>query len=214
MLNITATAIRTLSCAALLLLLGCATPVSYQGDYSTATDFSNYKTYRWHRPNTHNQATQAYLSSDIVDERIRQDINQQLENKGFIQKEDGPTDFLVNYTVTVDEDLEVHTYNTYDTDFARAGYNNFYGYRGAFGSPYRSYSAAYPPIRSESRQRIERHKVGTLIIDIIQTSGGQLVWRGTAEGELDKAKVTAEQRDQQLNVIIEKTLYDFPPKAQ
>ena len=76
MLNITATAIRTLSCAALLLLLGCATPVSYQEDYSTATDFSNYKTYRWHRPNTHNQATQAYLSSDIVDERIRQDINQ------------------------------------------------------------------------------------------------------------------------------------------
>ena len=51
------------------------------------------------------------------------------------------------------------------------------------------------------------------MIDIVNASTGRLSWRGTAEGTLDKEKVSAQERDERLDVIIEKTLHDFPPQA-
>ncbi len=197
-----------------LLLTGCAAePVSYQEDFNTSEDFSQFKRYSWHSPNIHNTATKQYLASDIVHERIHTDIDQQLSAKGFVQSSTAEADFFVNFTVTVSEDMEVHKYNTYETPVGFWGNNAYYGHRGNFASPYRYYSSAYAPVRSETHERYEFHKVGTLVIDIVNAENGRLSWRGTAEGSLDKAKVSAQERDNTLLVIIENTLHDFPPQA-
>jgi len=201
------------SIAIVLLLSGCAGPtVKYQEDFNTSEDFSALKQYSWHTPNIHNSATKEYLESDLVDQRIRSDIEQQLSAKGFVKSDPAEADFFVNFTITVSDDVEVHNYNTYETDYGYWG-RGYYGYRGNFGSPYRYYGPGYGPVRTETHQRYEFHKVGTLVIDIVNASTGRLSWRGTAEGTLDKEKVSAQERDERLDVIIEKTLHDFPPQA-
>ncbi len=197
-----------------VLMSGCAAQVSYQEDFNSNENFSQYKTYGWHEGNVHNESTKQYLDNDIVDQRIRDDIDQQLRAKGFVSVDSGEADFWVNYTITVREDLEVHTYNTYETDYAAMGMYNYYGYRGNFGSPYRYYSSAYAPVRTETHKDYDFHKVGTLVIDIVNSETGKLSWRGTAEGTLDKSQVSAEQRDEKLAVVIEKTLHDFPPQPK
>ena len=77
---------------------------------------------------------------------------------------------FVNFTVTVSEDMEVHKYNTYETPVGFWGNNGYYGHRGNFASPYRYYSSAYAPVRSETHERYEFHKVGTLVIDIVNAA--------------------------------------------
>ena len=93
---------RLLSPVLLLVFLGaCASKVTYQEDFSTSEDFSGYKTYSWHAPNKHNVATKNYLNNDIVDQRIREDIDAQLGSKGFTNVSDDQADFFVNYTVFI-----------------------------------------------------------------------------------------------------------------
>ena len=198
----------------LLSLLGaCASKVTYQEDFNSSEDFSGYKTYSWHAPNEHNAATKNYLNNDIVDQRIHEDIDAQLNSKGFTEVADDQADFFVNYTVTVANDLEVKTYNTYNTDYQAWGYGNFHGYRGNFASPYRYYGVNYPIVQTGSKEKYVYHKVGTLVIDIVNANSGKLIWRGTAEGSLDKSKVTAAERDEKLATVIERTLHDYPPQA-
>ena len=195
------------------LLSACASEVTYQEDFNSTEDFSGYKTYSWHAPNEHNEATNNYLNNDIVDQRIHADIDAQLSSKGFTEVVDDQADIYVNYTVTVANDLEVKTYNTYDTDYQAWGYGNFQGYRGNFASPYRYYGVNYPVVKTGSNKKYVYHKVGTLVIDIVNAKNGKLIWRGTAEGTLDKSKVSAAERDEKLATVIERTLHDYPPQA-
>ena len=67
----------------LMLLSACATPINVSSDYDTKIDFSGFKTYRWHELNKFNHSSQQYLADDITDHRIRTNIDDQLENKGF-----------------------------------------------------------------------------------------------------------------------------------
>lgn len=204
---------RGLLLSLLLALAGCANQITYQDDFNTAEDFAGYKTYSWHEPNEHNHATQKYLASDLVDQRIRDDIDAQLLSKGFTKTAEADADFYVNYTVTVGEDLEVKTYNTYGTDYNAWGYGNFYNYRGSYGSPYRYYSTSYPVVKTGTQQELVYHKVGTFVIDIVNAESGKLIWRGTAESTINKKTMAAQERDAKIAEIVEKTLHGYPPTA-
>jgi hypothetical protein len=52
---------------------------------------------------------------------------------------------------------------------------------------------------------------GSLLIDIIDAGSQKLVWRGTANGEVDPG-LTSQQRDERTKAIVQKILSSFPPK--
>jgi hypothetical protein len=50
------------------------------------------------------------------------------------------------------------------------------------------------------------YKQGTLILDIVDRSGQELVWRGVGSGVLDRTDPT-----RNLLIAVEKVLAEFPP---
>jgi hypothetical protein len=57
----------------------------------------------------------------------------------------------------------------------------------------------------------QSYLTGTLLIDIIDAASKQLVWRGTAAGEIDPG-LTSRERDERIRNIVHEMLAHFPPK--
>lgn len=176
-------------------------------DYNSATSFASYKTYKWHATNNYNEKTKEYLVNDIMDQRIRQIIDEQLSSQGFQKTESGEADFLVNYSVTTEEKVDINTYNTY-SGFAPGWSNGDYIGSGPYryGSVMQSYNETVG-----TNTEISQHQQGTLIIDIVDPATDKLMWRGSAEGKL-KEDQTREGREAVAKEAISKILTNFPPK--
>lgn len=185
----------------LALLAACENPIYYGSDYNQSLDFARLKTFAWHSPNQFNEASKLYIANDLVDERIHTRVDQELAAKGF--KKTGPesADFLVNYSITTQDKVDMHTYNTYGSAYGaytphRAG---VYGY-GYYGGA---------PVASDVQ--VVQYKVGTFVLDVVDRKSGKLIWRGTAEGRMAKNTITPQEREARINEVILNVLKEFPP---
>ncbi|NOQ64927.1 MAG: DUF4136 domain-containing protein [Methyloprofundus sp.] len=189
----------TLSIA--LFIPGCSS-LSVNTDYDSKIDFSQLKTYRWHAENTHNEASKKYLTA-ITDQRIRSAIERQLQAQNLIKSTTGKADFLVNYSIAVEDKTDIHTYNNYNGMYPGYGYRAGYGYYGGgMGMGYAS-----------SETQVTHYQQGTLIIDIINPETDQLMWRGAADGRLPKHSNKSE-KDALTQKYVSKILLAFPPKEK
>jgi hypothetical protein len=194
--------IAILACA-VLVLTACSN-VSVESDYEKGEDFSKFKTYQWRSPNEYNLASKTYLANDIIDKRIRETIDEQMKLKGMQLVANGSADFLVNYSVTTEPRVDVDTYNTY------GGYApGFYGGYGAGPYRYGSVGMGY----GSTSTRVEHYTQGTLLVDVVDPTTDKLVWRGIAEGKLQKNKSQAE-KDEAVQEVITRVLEDFPPQPK
>ncbi|WP_428353890.1 DUF4136 domain-containing protein [Methyloprofundus sp.] len=182
------------------LLTGCSS-LSLSTDYDKSIDFSKFKTYRWHVDNEHNTASLKYLDH-IMDKRIRSIVDQQLGAKHYAKKSEGPVDFLVNYSVVIEDRVDVRTYNNYNGMYPGYSYRAGYGYYG------RAVGVGYS---TGSDTQVTHYKQGTLIIDIINPATDQLIWRGAADGRLPKGS-DREKSDKLVEKYVTKILSNFPPK--
>lgn len=185
-----------------IFISGCSS-LTVSTDYDSKIDFSNLKTYRWHVANEHNEASLKYLNH-ILDQRIRSTIDTKLQSEHFIKEpaSSGPVDFLVNYSVVIDDRVDVRTYNNYNGMYPGYVYRGRYGYYGA------GYGVAYS---TGSETQVTHYKQGTLIIDIINPATDQLMWRGSADGRLPKGS-DREKSDKLVQQYVNKILNEFPPK--
>ena len=180
---------------------GCSS-LSLSTDYDDSIDFSTYKTYRWHVDNEHNSASLKYLDK-IMDQRIRSTIDGQLQQQSFARVDTGTVDFLVNYSVVIDDRVDVHTYNNYNGMYPGYSYRAGYGYYG------RGVGVSYS---TGAETQVTHYRQGTLIIDIINPKTDQLVWRGAADGRLPKGG-DRKKNDALVQKYVTKILSAFPPKA-
>lgn len=179
---------------------GCSS-LSLSTDYDDSIDFSTFKTYRWHADNEHNTASLKYLDN-IMDQRIRSTVDQQLAAKDFTKKLDGNVDFYVNYSVVIDDRTDIRTYNNYNGMYPGYSYRAGYGYYG------RGMGVAYS---TGSETQVTHYKQGTLIIDIVNPETDQLIWRGAADGRLPKGS-DREKSDKLVQKYVTKILSNFPPE--
>lgn len=94
-----------------IFMTGCSS-LTVSSDYDNKIDFSNFKTYRWHPRNEYNASSLKYLDP-IMDKRIRDTIDAQLHSQHYtkLATDAGKVDFLVNYSVVVDDRVDIRTYN-------------------------------------------------------------------------------------------------------
>ncbi len=181
---------------------GCSNNVRYDSDYKSDINFSDFKTYSWHTGNHHNTATDQYFANDIVDDRIKASIENELSSMGYQKVAGGESDFQVNYSVTTEDKVDIRTYNTY------GGFGPDWGYGGFYYSPYYYYGAGY--LDSETETRIIPYVQGTFVLDVINNDD-KLIWRGTAEGKMTKEELSPEERDDKIQEIVGNVLSRFPP---
>ncbi len=171
-------------------------------DYDETINFTQLKTYAWHKANEHNENSNHYLNvNHIMDQRIRSLIDQELKNKGLTKSSITP-DFLVNYSIVVEDRTDIQTYNNYN------GYYPGFRYGASFGTYGQHMNMSYS---SGSDTQITYYQQGTLIIDVINPKTDQLMWRGAADGRLPK-NANKQEQDKLIQKYITKILSSFPPK--
>jgi hypothetical protein len=167
-------------------LLSCAS-FQVDVDYDQAKDFSGYRTFTWF-PRAQPQTGDYRIDDPLLEQRIREAVEQQLQARGFRKVEDVAPDFYVTYHLSIEQKLDVYTVNR--------------GYYGPYG-----YYVGWP--ETEVRQYDE----GTLVIDIADQREKKVVWRGLAVGRV-RQHATPEERTQAVNEAVAAILAKFPPQPK
>ena len=177
-----------------LFLSGCASGPDIFIDYSTSTDFSHYKTYRWY-DDVMSSKEADYRQYNSQDKRVRKYFNKELERLGYRAVNSGEPDFLINYHISKQENLQIDQFSQYSSKGVHGSV--------AAGTYGQSVSIGYS---SGSKPRV--YKDGTVVIDIINTAKSEVAWRGIAEGRLPK-DLSPKKRDQIAFNLSKKLLGEF-----
>jgi hypothetical protein len=165
-----------------LLLSGCSmTTVNY--DYDTDFDFSNLRHYGWL------DTPADFPATEIVVQRIKNAVDQQMGAKGFKQVSESP-DFLISLQGFI--------------DIVRQGVESGTSYRG-YGGYNRGYNRGY-----DRRMEVYEYEEGTLTLTIINTASDTLIWQGKATGVIEPDRST-EAKEKRTQEVVAKLLANFPP---
>ena len=150
-------AIKTFSILLLLILNSCSS-INVYSDFDKSTDFSQYKTYAFHK-----KGIDKVQISEFDKKRILNAIDLELEKKGMTKSE--TPDLLISFSTKERERIDVNQYNS------GWGYGWGYGW-----NPYLWGGQTYVSSSTE----------GTLYIDLIDAKKKELIWEGEGVGYLIK----------------------------
>lgn len=172
---------RTLLAAvAIFALTACAGP-KYEQDYKADTDFSGYQTYAW-------QGGRAEVET-LGLQRLQNLTQEALAAQGYRLDRENP-DLLITLNA-----------------FTRRKIDDSRGLGLSIGVPLGD-NVRIGVGGSKSLPREQQE--GILVIDVVDASDNQLLWRGTGTGiPLENFKLA---REQHLQKAVEKLVEPFPPK--
>jgi hypothetical protein len=182
--------LKRIFCIIPLLLTICAcSGIKVSQDYDQEYDFSKLNTFAW-KPNESNEY--GITNNDLLDNRIRSAITNNLLAKNYTQTDSGKPDFFISYHVTVEQKVS----NSNVSGGISLG---------------RSSAGRYGSIGISTGSRARVYNQGTLLIDVTDAASSKLVWRGNSSQPVsehsDPDKSTA-----LINDTVEKVLSQFPPK--
>ena len=174
-----------ISCLMGIALLAATSSFAQQvkTDYDRDADFNQYNTYSWQKVQTQNP---------LWVDRIKAAVNSALEGKGWMQVESGGDISIVAMEMTRSH----QTLNTYYDNFG-GGWGWRGGYGGGFGDGF-----------GDSTTTESTYRVGTLVVDLFDSTTKKLIWRGSASDTLsDKS----DKNIKNLDKGVEKMFDRFPP---
>ncbi|MEJ2183601.1 MAG: DUF4136 domain-containing protein [Nitrospirota bacterium] len=185
---------------AAFLLWGCA-GMDYSYRYDPGVNYGQLKTYSFMPISEKGKEDTILLMKGM-----RFAVNQDLEARGYRRVTENP-DFLVALHAVTEQRVDVQQYGyAYSPGFYE--HPAFLHRRPFWGRPEPfAYSG---PGYYEYRSGVDvyKYRVATLVVDIVRADQKELVWRGTAHGELGE---DATQKD--IRKIVDKILRGFPPPA-
>lgn len=171
----------------LFLFVACS-GVRVSTDYDPSVDFTGFGSYAWLDDSSGVEGDREDVTS-LLDRRIRQAIEDELEAKGLARVERDEAEVLVSYHLSVDKKLDVDTINT------GVGY-----YRGWYGAS------------AHTETIVREYEEGTLLVDLVEPGSRQLVWRGSGQSRLRESS-SPEQREQRVRQVVGAILKDYPPAS-
>lgn len=184
---------KTTQKLALLILISfisACSGIRVEQDYSEKTDFSRLRYYAW-QSDKQKASGDVRVDSSLLNNRIREAIDDSLSAKGYRKTSRKQADFLVAYHYVIREKDE--------NNRVRTGFSIGTGSRGSFGGIHLGMGGG-------DREQDESE----LTIDLINPADGQIIWRGVAGRKLvhqsDPSKRTA-----RINETVRAVLKKFPP---
>jgi hypothetical protein len=150
----------------LLLIVASCSSVKVYTDFDKNVDFSQYKTYAFHR-----RGIDRVEVSELDKKRILHAIDNELSKKGMTKSE--TPDLLINILTKEREQVDVSQYN--------AGW----GYGWGWG---------WNPYLWGGRTYVSTSTEGTLYIDLIDAKKKELVWEGEGVGYLTQNRKEKEKQ--------------------
>lgn len=165
----------------LLMLVSCSPTYNLvSSDYDRSADFTKYKTFAW-LPDKADTTTE--YNNEIIRNNIRNYFGQCMSDRGYNVDLEKP-DILMQ--VVVSNAKKVRTVSTYPNSY----YYRPYYFGSLYYSPYlyryyyqgyQTFNYAYPGTISTQKQE---YVEGAISLNFIDTKTKQLVWTGTAKGDI------------------------------
>lgn len=171
------------SASVLLLLLALPPIVMAQKPSYDFDTTANFSTYRTYAWKPGTPAGEYFL-----DKRIVSAIESQLSAKGLTRNESTP-DLYVRYHVGLGVQRNVNGF--------ASGPGGAFSWHGS----------------DSINLQLNETAMGTLVIDVVDATSEQLVWRGVGVKELD-IDTKPEKRDEAVVKAVDKILKNYPPKAR
>jgi len=171
-----------------VLLSACATGTKIQTLQAPGADLSAYTTFTFVDP----LGTDRSGYASLISQQLKFSTRRELELQGLNYVEEASEcDLLVNFHVHLSEHIRTRSV---PEPYMGA---SFYGYR------YGMYSA-WPTYTTHTE--IEQYSEGSLVVDLIDTARGELVWEGTARNSItdDTRRNTAKVLDEAVARMFEK----------
>jgi hypothetical protein len=149
-----------------LFILGSCSSIKVNSDYDKSVDFSQYKTYAFHK-----RGIDRVEISGLDKKRILNAIDAELSKKGMIKSEN--PDLLINIFTKERERIDVDQFN--------AGWGYGWGY-------------GWNPYLWGGRTYVSSYVEGTLYIDLIDAKKKELVWEGEGVGYLTENRERKESQ--------------------
>lgn len=185
---------RHLVLLSLALLLGACQSDSINRDFDARRDFGGYRTWSWKEPGVQYQPDDPRVKSDLTEQRIRQAIGDQLDQRGLrLAPANGQGDVKVQAWLIVENRQQLVSSN----------------YGGGWG-PWGGYGYMGGPMTTETRS--VDYKVTTLQIDLFDGKDGKLVWRASAERILSNNTTHPTERDTAIRATVARILEQYPPR--
>ncbi|MCT7942933.1 DUF4136 domain-containing protein [Shewanella holmiensis] len=175
--------------AAVLALSACST-LKTNTDFDPAVSFNQFKTFAWVEAKT---TDEGYHLDGLLDQRVRDAVDNQMAAKGLTKASVEEADLLVNYLTKVDKKINVDTFNN------NFGYNPYYGPGWGWGGS------------MQTQTTVREYEVGTLIIDLVDNKTDKLVWRGSVADTI-RDHNTPQERVEIINNAIGQVMSAFPPQ--
>ena len=166
----------------MILLAGTASAQQVKTDYDRNANFTQYKTYSWEQVKT----------KDTLDvDRIKSAVNAALTAKGWMQVPSSGDVSIIALEITQNQ----QTLNTFYDGFGGGwGWRRFGG--GGFGG------------FGDATTTTDTYQVGTLVVDLFDTTTKQLLWRGSASDTLSN---NSNKNIKNLDNGVQKMFKQFPP---
>ncbi len=175
------------TCGLLLgLAVGCSS-FRVTTDFDPQTNFQQLQGYAW-LATVRKPSDDPRLHNSLVDGRVRAAVDSELASKGYSKTSASSATFLVTYYLSLQNKIDVQTiYSSYG-----------YGHRGW------SQSVATDTYVTE-------YEEGTLLLDILDSKGGDLLWRGSASARVRESS-SPEEREARIRDAVAAILEKFPPQ--
>lgn len=171
-----------------LMMSGCAT-MDIANDYDTGYNFHQIKTYAWVQ-GIKIDSGDGRIDDKAIEMRMRKAIENELRLKGLTKVESGSPDILVGFNAAINEPLYRNTF--YESGMTTFGsVDVYYAERTAYRHP--------------------EYDKGSVIIDMIKPDSKTIIWRGSAQANVQIEYVSEDAKKKRLKKAVEKILKDFPP---
>jgi hypothetical protein len=175
-----------------VLLAGCA-GMAVRYDYDRNAAFAAYRTFNWYVPAAPPPPAPAVRAANpIMDRRVHRIVEQELAARGYRLESAQEPDFLV-VCYPLYQDRLVQTYTDYGPGWGYAWGMRPWGY--GFGGGY---------------AEVHRYREGSLVLEMVDSKSGQVVWHAVAEGALTGLR-DPQDADEQVALAVRRMLAKFPP---
>ncbi len=171
------------------IVVGCSS-VNVDYDYDPAVDFAVIHTYSWGQASS---ADDELARNPLLKNRIIASVDNYLQNRGFSKVEPDQADILVVIQATVKEKMRVTDWGGPRGYYRDPWYNPWWG-AGAYGG----------------RVDVSYYQEGTLVIDIVDNSKKELIWRGLGRGIVGSHS-DKEKKQAAIDTYVQEILNNFPP---
>lgn len=176
-----------------VLLSACQSP-QINHDFDASRDFGAYRSWAWKEPGVQYRPDDPRIKSDLTDQRIRQAVSGQLDQRGLRPTAAGGR-----------ADVQLQAYLIIDNRQQQVTTNYGGGWGGGYWGPYWA-----SPMMNETRS--VDYQVATLQLDMVDGRDGKLVWRGSTEQVVNDNAVSPTDRNAAIQKAVAKILSTYPPR--